>query len=343
MNINLETPLGNSEIIFQRNGVQKVRDELRKKHPSSRFIIVTDSNIRKIHEKLLSSVFLGGLILEIDSGESSKMLGTVERLAGQMLEEGVTRADVLIGFGGGMVTDLAGFLASIYMRGMPYSAIPTSLLGMVDAAIGGKTGVDTTAKNILGTFYPAEMILIDADLLEELPPRQFQIGMAEIIKYAATLDRSLMEDLNADRLDMDKILKKSVQAKVDIVKKDVSEHGVRKVLNFGHTFGHAVEQLSNYSLSHGEAISIGMMLANKVAGKLGKQAPDTAEEIEKLLKKFSLPTIMPDNIAPRDLIDAMKKDKKRLGDKISFIITPKIGKYEVVELSAEELEKLAFE
>jgi len=278
--------------------------------------------------------------LAVVAGETSKRLAVVKQLASEMLNEGVTRADVVVGFGGGMVTDLAGFVASIYMRGMPYIAIPTSVVGMVDAAIGGKTGVNLEAKNILGTFYPAELVLIDPSFLDDAPDVAVRCGMAESIKYAATLDASLADDLMKDKPDLDEIITKSAQAKADIVSQDLRESGLRKVLNFGHTFGHAIEQMSEYKLSHGEAISIGMVLANKAAQKLGKQSKETGDRIKELIEKFNLPTELPEDMTVESLVDLMKKDKKRIGDKITFIMVPEMGKYEMLEMKPEELVEL---
>jgi 3-dehydroquinate synthase len=338
--INLKTSLGNSEIIIQEDGVGMVNKWMKEHHPESKMVVITDTNVGGIYKELLAKYFPNIQILSVVAGDVSKRLAVVKQLAGELLNMGFTRSDVIVGFGGGMVTDLAGFVASIYMRGTPLILVPTSLMGMVDAAIGGKTSVNLEAKNILGTFYPAELVLIDLEFVKGLTDRAITTGIAEVIKYAATIDGSLYDDLMKNEIDLETIIIKSVQAKVDVVNKDLKESGLRKVMNFGHTFGHAIEQISEYKLFHGEAISIGMTLANKVAQKLGKQTEETGKKIEEMLKKFKLPYEMPSGIQINDLVELMKKDKKRHGDKITFIISTDIGKYEMLELSPEELIEL---
>lgn len=338
--INLNTPTGNSSIIFQEDGLQAVKKWIDDKYPSSRIVIITDTNVGAIYQTQLANTFSGALALSVQAGENTKRLASVKQLATELINDEITRSDIIIGVGGGMVTDLAGFIASIYMRGITFIAIPTSLLAMVDAAIGGKTGVNLEAKNILGTFYPAELILLDPLFLNSLPDREFKNGLAEVIKYAATLDSSLVEDLMKDEVELLTILQKSAQAKTKIVNDDFKESGLRKVLNFGHTFGHAIESISEYQLLHGEAVAIGMIYANKVAQNLNKQAPEVGDKIKELLDKYHLPTEIPSGFKVEDLVNFIKKDKKRSGDKITFVIAPEMGKYEMVELSAEELIKL---
>jgi 3-dehydroquinate synthase len=336
----LSTPLGNSEIIIQKDGLKIVNKWINDKHPTSKIVIITDANIAGIYKDKISGFFPDAMVISVAAGDAGKSIPVVSRLAKKLLDIGFTRPDVIIGLGGGMITDLAGFLASIYMRGVPLILIPTSLAGMVDAAIGGKTAINLEAKNILGTFYPAEMIMIDPSFITNLSDRRIGAGIAEVIKYAATLDATLADDLMKDEMDLEKIIAKSVNAKANIVNQDMMETGVRKVLNFGHTFGHAIEQMSGYRLLHGEAISIGMALANKAARKLGRQSKETGDRIEHLIKKFNLPTEMPGRMSVESLIDLMEKDKKRIGGKITFIIAPGMGKYEMIQLSPEKLVEL---
>ncbi|MBN2087942.1 3-dehydroquinate synthase [Candidatus Peregrinibacteria bacterium] len=333
----LNTPRGNSEILVQENGLSYVKEWIAEKHPNSRIVIITDTNLGELYKNELAEVFTGTLTLSVPSGEDSKKLATVKQLCNELINEGITRSDVIIGFGGGMITDLVGFVASIYMRGIPFIAIPTSLLAMTDAAIGGKTGINLEAKNILGTFHPAELILLDVEFLNTLPDREFKSGLAETIKHAVILDASLANDLMKAEAELENLVMKSAQVKINVVESDPMESGLRKVLNFGHTFGHAIEQSSKFDLLHGEAIAIGMVISNKVAQKLGKQSKETGKKIKEMLEKWKLPSEMPEGIKPEDLLNLIKMDKKRSGDNISFIIAPEMGKWEVVELSAEEL------
>ena len=324
--VTLKTPMGNSEILVQENGLSYVKEWIVENHSASRIVIITDTNVGELYKKQLADVFPGALALSVPAGENTKSLASVKQLCGELLNDGYTREDIVIGFGGGMITDLAGFVASIYMRGIPFIAVPTTLLAMTDAAIGGKTGVNLEAKNILGTFHPAEFILLDIEFLKTLPDREFQSGLAETIKHAATLDASLAEDLMADEVDLEAMVQKSAQVKINIVESDPKEKGARKVLNFGHTFGHAIEESSKYDLLHGEAVAIGMLFANKVAQKLNKQTEETGKKIQEMLDKWKLPSDIPNGIDPTELIDLIKKDKKRKGNKISFIIATEMGK-----------------
>ena len=301
--ITLKTPMGNSEILVQENGLSYVKEWIAENHPASRIVIITDTNVGELYKKQLADVFPGAITLSVPAGENTKSLASVKQLCGELLNDGYTREDIVIGFGGGMITDLAGFVASIYMRGIPFIAVPTTLLAMTDAAIGGKTGINLEAKNILGTFHPAEFILLDIEFLKTLPDREFQSGLAETIKHAATLDASLAEDLMADEVDLEAMVQKSAQVKINIVESDPKEKSARKVLNFGHTFGHAIEESSKYDLLHGEAVAIGMLFANKVAQKLNKQTEETGKKIQEMLDKWKLPSEFTSGIYASKLID----------------------------------------
>lgn len=337
----LKTSMWDSEIIFEEDGFALVKDWIKENYPESKIVIITDTNVGAAYQELFAEYFPEDQILSVPAGDESKRFEVVKQLSEELMRLEFTRSDLIIGFGGGMITDLAGFVASVYMRGAPLVLIPTSMMGMVDAAIGGKTAINLEAKNIIGTFYPAKLVYIDPVFIRGLTDRGIATGIAEVIKYAITLDKSLYEDLIKDEVDLNTIISKSVKNKVDIVAQDLREGGIRKVLNFGHTFGHAIEKTADYNLYHGEAISIGMVLASKVAQKLGKQEVETGEKIVELLKKFKLPCEIPSGVKVEDLVELMKRDKKRHGDKITFIIAPEIGKYEMLELTAEELVKLA--
>jgi len=330
-----------SEILIEEGLLDKSGKFLDEKYTDSRFAIITDTNLEKIYGEKLKKIIPRSFILSIPSGEKSKDIKTIMSLAENMLKEEVSRSDVIIGFGGGMATDVAGFIASIYMRGLRYVIIPTSLLGMVDAAIGGKTGIDFIAKNILGSVYLPEVILIDPDFLKSFSDPKKIPGLGEVVKYAAIADTSLFKDFENEPLDMMAIIRKSVKVKVDIVDHDMNDVYLRKILNFGHTFGHAIEAALDYTMPHDQAICIGMMIANRVAQKLGKQKPETGEKIKSALEKFSLPTELPKNLTIEGLMEFVKKDKKRHGDKIWFIIVPELGRAEIVPLKVEELIELA--
>lgn len=338
--LSIHTTTGDSQILTDTDGLIRVSEWLKENHYNSKVALITDSNVGKIYQEAVEATFPEALILTVKAGEESKRMEVAERLCLTLLNDEFTRSDVVVGFGGGMVTDLAGFVASIYMRGIPYVAVPTSLLAMVDAAIGGKTGVNLEAKNIVGTFHPAELVMIDSKFLDTLPERELTSGMAEVIKYAAILDAGLEAVLMADPLDYNQILEKSLRCKVNVCNEDLKEGGLRKVLNFGHTLGHAIEELSQYRLTHGEAISIGMTLANKVAQKLGKQQKETGNRITTLLEKYGLPTALPKTMTLEEVVDMVRKDKKMEAEKVSFILSCDMGKHEIVKLTLKELMQL---
>lgn len=258
-------------------------------------------------------------------------------LTDRLLISGLGRDSVIIAVGGGVVGDLAGFVAATYMRGVPVVQVPTTLLAMIDASIGGKTGIDTPAgKNMVGSFHHPAAVLIDPQALDTLPLRELRAGIAELIKYGAIADESYFAEVeaavpellsekarNSDRLRA--IIVRSVEIKSDIVSRDEREDGLRKILNFGHTIGHAVELISGYSLLHGEAVAIGMALEGALAERIGLARSGTAAEITRVLKLAGLPTTLPANVGLEAVIEAMRSDKKRRREKTMFSVPLRIG------------------
>ena len=338
--LTIKSAQGNSEIHIVGNAFTALKQSIKSGYKDVRIAVITDTNVAELYHDQIHKALPEADILVVEAGEKSKTMQTAEVLCEDLLENGYGRDSVIIGFGGGMVTDLAGFVASIFMRGVDYIAVPTSLLAMVDASVSGKTGVNAGAKNIIGTFYPAKEVIVDSAFLKTLPERELKTGMAEVIKYSAVLDASLEKDLKAKKANYSMLITKSISAKVKVCNKDLKEGGLRKVLNFGHTLGHAIEYLSKYKLTHGEAISIGMILANKVAQKLGKQTETDGEKIAELLRAQALPTELPKNISLKDMVEMVYKDKKMEGQEVSFILSVGIGKNEIVKLKPAELKKL---
>jgi len=254
-----------------------------------------------------------------------------------MLARGFGRDSAVIALGGGMIGDLAGFVAATYMRGIPVVQIPTSLVAMVDASVGGKTAVDTYAgKNLVGIFHPPAIVVIDPQTLATLPLREIRAGIAEIVKHGVIADEpylrqvasALPEVLSTGGQTSDTMLAlivPSVEIKAGIVSRDEREEGLRKILNFGHTIGHAVELVSGYSLLHGEAVAIGMALEGRLAEKIGVAQAGTAAAITKVLQTADLPTELPEGFDPDDLIRAMRSDKKGLSGKVRFALPLRIG------------------
>jgi len=335
----IKSPFGLSKISIEDNGLQKLGAYIAEHHQEARIAVITDNNVAELYHDKIKSSLPNADIFVVEASEKSKSMKVAEALCEDLLEVGFGRNDVVVGLGGGMVTDLAGFVASVYMRGVPYVVVPTTLLSMIDAAVGGKTGVNLGAKNIIGTFYPAEAVLVDQAFLKTLPERELKTGMAEAIKYAAILDASLEEVLMAKKTDYQPILEKCIGAKVKVCNEDLKEGGLRKVLNFGHTLGHAIEFLSHYKLTHGESISIGIVLANQIAQNLGKQTKAHGDRVVEMLKKYNLPTDLPKGMKLAEVIGMVNRDKKMEGEKVTFILSPKMGQYEMVKLTPNELMK----
>jgi 3-dehydroquinate synthase len=276
-------------------------------------------------------------VLTIPFGEANKTRETWARLTDQMLAKGYGRDSAVIALGGGVVGDLAGFVAATFMRGIPVVQVPTTLLAMVDASIGGKTAVDTPAgKNLVGVFHPPAVVLVDPQALATLPLREMRAGFAEIVKHGVIADEAYLREvagrapevLSADGSTSDTMLSlivRSVEIKADIVSRDEREDGLRKTLNFGHTIGHAVELVSGYSLLHGEAVAIGMALEGRLAERIGVARTGTATEIAEALQSAGLPTDLPKGFERDAVIEAMRSDKKgRLG-KSMFALPARIG------------------
>jgi 3-dehydroquinate synthase len=289
-------------------------------------IVLHDEALRDVAEGIASSV--DGHLISVASGEASKSMTEVERITNEMLEVKATRQSLLINVGGGMITDLGGFVASLYMRGISCIHIPTSLLSMVDASIGGKTGVDIgTTKNILGRFNHPHAVIADIDLLQSLPDDQMRDGLTEVIKIAAMRDASFFSELEEDVqkiLDRDakaltNCIAHAIQLKADVVEQDEKEADLRMQLNFGHTVGHALETLSEFSISHGKAVSIGMVEEMRLTGAEG------SERVLELLQKIEMPVEMPKEYKREDLWTVMQSDKKVSQGDVRIAVPKSIG------------------
>jgi 3-dehydroquinate synthase len=301
---------------------------------AERTVVLFDQSVEAIAKKAVSSL-QNPLMIGVPSGDASKSLEQVERITAQMLGAGCTRKTVIVCIGGGMITDLGGFVAGVFMRGVPCVLVPTTLLGMVDAAIGGKTAVNAGgSKNMIGSVTHPKAVIVDLTLLQSLPAAQVQQGMAEIIKIAAILDQPFFEWLE-ENIDAVLAMKKekteecvirAVEAKVRTVEADDHDRDVRLLLNFGHTVGHAVEALSGYTLPHGSAISIGMNIEMALSGFAD------APRVTALLKKAGLPLELPSAHAKKDLWAAMKTDKKNEDGSVRAAVPQHIGEGKIIAL-----------
>jgi 3-dehydroquinate synthase len=285
----------------------------------------------------------GARILEVGLGEEHKTLATVERLYQGLLDAGADRKTLVVGFGGGIVCDLAGFAASTFLRGTRLAFVPTTLLAQVDASVGGKNGVNFQGyKNQVGVFRQPELVICDFALLRTLPEREVRCGLAEVVKAAAIADAELFAFLeaNADRvlaLDpgaLERIVSGALQVKADIVGRDETESGERMKLNFGHTFGHAIEK--TMGLPHGEAVAAGMVIACDLAAARGLLDRGAAKRIEALLEKLGLPTRV--KLDKARVADALVKDKKRFGQTVNAVLLDGIGRARLEPIELRELQ-----
>jgi 3-dehydroquinate synthase len=337
VNLDTTTPT-HYKIYIGRDITDRIGVILNKGDWINRYIIITDSQVKTLHGKrvldTLRKMDLKVDLIDFPAGETSKNSQTALQLADKLIALGADRHSALIALGGGVVGDMTGFIASIYMRGLPFLQIPTTLLAQVDSSIGGKTGIDLpVGKNLLGTFYQPQAVFIDLTFLQTLTDQEFNNGLPEILKYGIIEDpellRTLEEKTEAVRARdfslMERIISKSCRIKKRIVEMDEKESGLRRILNFGHTIGHAVEAESDYSLSHGQAVAIGMVCASFLSEKLNYLSSKDRERIESLVKAFGLPHRIPKELKTKALLARMTKDKKKEGTVLPFVLLKKIG------------------
>ena len=309
-------------------------------------VIVTNPTVAGYHlETLLSKISATQLhVVTIPDGEEYKTLETVENILGECFEQKLDRKSLLIALGGGVIGDMTGFTASLYQRGIDFIQIPTTLLSQVDASVGGKTGVNNKyGKNLIGAFYQPKAVYIDPNFLETLPPREFAAGVAEVVKMAVMFDKAFFTYLqNADLQNSDTIkemIRKSVELKAWVVNQDEKEAGIRAVLNYGHTFGHVVENETNYkTYLHGEAVAIGIVMANALAVELELFSQEEADAVKAFLESANLPT----EYVIKDVDDFYEHfflDKKSAKGSIKFILPYGMGKHKMVSDIDEHIVK----
>ncbi len=298
--------------------------------------IITNPKVAGLHLKTLLATLEAKevYIITVPDGESYKNQQSVDSILESLFNHRLDRKSLLIALGGGVVGDMTGYVASIFQRGIDFIQIPTTLLSQVDASVGGKTGINNAyGKNLIGAFHQPKAVYIESDFLATLPSREFAAGVAEIVKMAVTFDKEFFRWLQEADLhkkdDLQEAVKRSVETKAKVVALDEKEQGIRAVLNYGHTFAHVVENETKYSrYLHGEAVAIGMHMANTLAYKLGLQTGEEVEAIEKLLKKYDLPTRYT-ILNVETFYDGFFLDKKTFNSKIKFILPKSIGGYEI--------------
>ena len=298
--------------------------------------IITNTTVSSLHlETLISHIEADELhVVTVEDGEEFKTLETVESILNELFEHKLDRKSLLIALGGGVIGDMTGFTASLYQRGIGFVQVPTTLLSQVDASVGGKTGVNNKfGKNLIGAFYQPEAVYIDTKFLETLPKREFAAGIAEIVKMAVMFDRDyfdfLMEADFSKKEILEKVIQRSVELKAEVVNLDEKESGIRAVLNYGHTFGHVVENETKYkTYLHGEAVAIGIMMANALSVELGIMSEEDMERVKMFLLKHNLPVSYKiENIDA--FYDKFFLDKKAANNKIKFILANGLGQHVV--------------
>lgn len=322
----------------QSDGLDTIGERLNQHGWQGPIAVVSDSNVAPLYaERVQRSLQEAGYVssnLVIPAGESHKNLESVSYLWRACLEANLDRKSTLIALGGGVVGDLTGFTAATFMRGCNWVAIPTTLLAMVDASLGGKTGFDLPeGKNLVGTFHPPRFVLADPEVLDTLPERELRSGLAEVLKHGVIADPALFDmcrqGWHSVRTYWPNVVKRAMAVKVKVIEEDPYEQGIRAGLNFGHTVGHAVELVSNFSLLHGEAVAIGMVAEARLAEKMLIAAEGLSDSITDVLLGFGLPVEIPDNLPITELIEVMKVDKKKSAGKLYFALPTKIGEVRV--------------
>ena len=331
------------EIVIGSRTIQKLGLRVKELRPSKVAVISNETIFPIYKDALLSSLREYNIepeVFLIPDGEEYKDSKWVTHLHGELLKARLDRSSVLIALGGGVIGDITGFVASTYMRGIKFVQVPTTLLAQVDSSVGGKTGVNhPLGKNMIGTFYQPSLVMIDIDTLRTLPLREFYAGMAEVIKYGVIVDRDFFDFLVKNRDDIVShgdsivhIIKRSCEIKAEVVSKDERESGLRAILNFGHTVGHAVETVTGYTrYLHGEAVAIGMVAAAKLAVRAGLLDKKDIKPIRDIVLLYELPVDIPNDLAIDEIISAMEIDKKVKAGKLSFILPESIGRVKIVE------------
>jgi 3-dehydroquinate synthase len=309
-----------------------------------RAIIISDETVYPLYyEQAAKSMASAGFTVSghaIPAGESSKSAPMLLRLYEQFHAAGITRSDLVIALGGGVVGDLTGFAASTYLRGVPLIQVPTTLLAQVDSSVGGKTGIDLPfGKNLAGTFYQPKAVVLDPVVLRTLSRARMAEGMAEVIKYGLIRDVQLFEQIESRTYDLEWILERCVRIKTTVVARDERDSGERMLLNFGHTVGHAIEKVTGYTqLTHGEAVAIGMVVASALGERMGITAAGTTDRLRKVLLSYQLPVDV--NWPVDDLLAAIQSDKKRLAGKIYFVLLRQIGEAVLNPMDTADLARL---
>lgn len=331
-------------IMIAEGLLDRVGEFLREAGVAKRYGVIADDHVAGLYAgPLLASLAAAGIAAELipfPRGEENKHLGTVADLASRLAQLGFDRHDALIGLGGGVSGDIAGFLAAVYMRGIPFVQVPTTLLAQVDSSVGGKTGVDIPeGKNLVGAFYQPRAVYIDSRALLTLPGAELLNGLAEVIKYGIIADRDFFTFLEERREAilarelpvLEEVIRICCAIKADVVAADEREADLRRILNFGHTIGHAVEAVSEYSLAHGSAVAMGMIAAAILAREKGLLAASEAERIRSVIAAYGLPVAIPAEYDRKEVAAYLKTDKKTVAGRPFFVLPTEIGRVVITD------------
>ena len=322
-------------ILIEKGLLDRVGYEVKKVFNGEKIFILTDENVNNFYgEKVTSLLKDAGYKVKklvLKPGEETKNYRSVEGIYNELIDFKLTRSDLIITLGGGVIGDLGGFVASTFLRGVDFIQFPTSLLAQVDSSVGGKVGVDIAqGKNLVGSFYHPKAVFIDPNVLKTLEPRFFNDGMAEVIKYGCIKDKNFFYELKSYKNksevinNIDKVINSCCTIKRDVVEKDEKDKGDRMLLNFGHTLGHGIEQYYNYKkYTHGEGVAVGMYAITKISEDIGLTKKGTAEEIKELLIQYDLPWEL--DIKIDSIMEAISLDKKNIGGKLNVILLKEIG------------------
>jgi 3-dehydroquinate synthase len=332
-------------IVIDKGILPKSGDMIKEVTSAERVAVITDDTVDKLYSavvmKSLSDAGFETFKFVFPHGEKSKNISTFSSILEFLADSGLTRTDALVALGGGVVGDVAGFAAASYLRGIDFIQIPTTLLACVDSSVGGKTAIDLKAgKNLAGAFYQPKLVIADFETLSTLTDGIFADGMAEVIKYGVIFDKAFFEFLrdNEAKDNLEYVITRCVELKRDIVNADEKEKGVRALLNFGHTVGHAIEKCSGYKIPHGSAVAVGMVIISRAAYKCSFCDENCTDIIASLNKKYSLPVST--DFSASELSSAAMADKKRAGDKIKLIIPEALGNCVIKSVPTSELEKI---
>lgn len=329
--LHVEAPSGGYDIIFEAGALKHMADIFAERGLSGRTIVGTNATVAPLYGRQLAEHLPNAVTLTIQDGEPYKTLQTVEAVSSGLVKLGVDRGGLMVALGGGVIGDTMGFVAATFMRGISLVQVPTTLLAMVDASVGGKTGVDLLeGKNLVGAFKQPELVVIDTDTLLTLSEQDWRCGLAEVVKHGLLADPDLLNPELLTRERAAEFVPRAVKVKVDVVEQDPYERNIRAHLNLGHTFAHALEMVSGYTWKHGDAVSVGLVAAARLSAKLGLCEDSLPVQIEQLLDTLGMPTRLgPYN--PQGLWQAMAADKKWQAGNARFVLLKGIAKPIIME------------